>query len=78
MSICGTRGGKMFTEVIRVDSTTNQCPAGSQPCSLLTSPEYTVCYSSLEECPITFIKFTSDESNYISDPSYNVLNFTDG
>ena len=47
------------------------------PCSLNTSPEHTICYSSPFDCPIIDIKFLPRESELVNKSNYTVLDFTD-
>lgn len=75
---CVTRGGKAFSEVIRVDTDTEECPEGTQKCSDATSPENTVCYPNEEladSCPITQILFvdSADIEQYEDTTTYSVV-----
>jgi len=55
---CGTRGGESFENVIR-PSVDGKCPTDTSACGDKTSPENTVCYANLDDCPITSIEFTA-------------------
>jgi len=68
---CGVKGGESFENVIR-PSVEGACPAGTSACSDKTSPENTVCYANLEDCPITSIEFTDSPPS--SDSGYTILN----
>ena len=61
-SICGVRGGKSFSEVLR-PNLQNECPSGTSACSQNTNSGNTVCYPQEEHddaCPITEIKFVQN------------------
>ena len=79
-TFCGRRNGEPFETVIRPDLDTRECPTGTTPCSLKTSPDNTVCYppeSHGELCPITevFVASTDEGDGYKNNPDYTVVDY---
>ena len=79
-TICGRGGGKAFAEVQRPVKENGEysCPTGTTPCSLVTSPENTVCYppdDHVNSCPINEIRFVLNEELVSIEGEYGQATF---
>ena len=78
-NICGIRNGSSFSEAIRPDSNSGNCPMGTTPCSQFTSPENTVCHPQdqhEELCPITEIRIVDRKTmENINQTAYTIQEY---